>query len=77
MTIIPNGKILRNRQWNDYINMRDYLNAHPDEAKTYEKIKLESSRKNGESLGDYHSDKETIVALLIERANQWKRKSIH
>ena len=64
------------RQWNDYISMRDYLNAHPDDAKTYEKIKLESSRKNGESLRNYHSDKEMIVGLLIERANGWKRNFI-
>ena len=64
------------KQWNDYINMRDYLNNHPEEAKTYEKIKLESSRKNGESLRSYHSDKKMIVALLIERANEWKRKSM-
>lgn len=62
------------RQWNDYINIRDYLNGHPDEAKAYEKIKLESSRKNRESLRSYHSDKEMFVALLIERANEWKRK---
>ena len=65
------------RQWIDYLNMRDYLNSHPDEAKTYEKIKLESSRKNGESLRNYHSDKKIIVASLIERANEWRRKNIH
>ncbi len=64
------------RQWNDYINIRDYLNGHPDEAKEYEKIKLESSRKNGESLRSYHSDKEMFVTLLIERANESKQKTM-
>lgn len=63
------------QQWLNYINVRDYLNSHSDEAKAYEKVKLESSRKNSESLRDYHSDKEMFVTALIKRANRWKKKS--
>ena len=61
--------------WQTYINVRDYLNNHPDEAKLYEQVKLESSRKNGESLRSYHADKERFVVALIERANEWKKKA--
>lgn len=61
--------------WHTYINVRDYLNSHPNEAKLYEQAKLESRRKNGESLRDYHADKEMFVAALIERANSWKKKA--
>ena len=60
--------------WYTYINVRDYLNSHLDEAKAYEKVKLESSRKNSDSLRGYHSDKETFVAALIDRANEWKKR---
>lgn len=61
-------------QWHTYLNVRDYLNCHSDEAKLYEQVKMQSSRKNGGSLRDYHADKEMFVAALIERANAWKTK---
>ena len=59
--------------WHTYLNVRDYLNSHPDEAKLYEQVKTESGRKSGGSLRDYHADKQAFVAALIERANAWKR----
>ena len=61
------------RQWHNYINVRDYLNSHADEAKLYEKAKTESSQKNGDSLKDYHDGKEAFVSSLIEIANEWKQ----
>ena len=62
-------------EWHTYINVLDYLNSHPNEAKSYEQVKLESSRKNSRNLRDYHAYKEMFVAALIEKANEWKNKN--
>jgi GrpB-like predicted nucleotidyltransferase (UPF0157 family) len=62
-----------NRQWNNYINFRDYMNAFPDVAIEYEalKLKLADENKNGGNLHTYHDGKRDYVERLIDVANNW------
>lgn len=43
--------------WNDYINMRDYLNTHEKEAKEYSELKERLAKKYPEDRIDYTNGK--------------------
>jgi GrpB-like predicted nucleotidyltransferase (UPF0157 family) len=57
----------------NYINYRDYMNAVPDEAREYEKLKLRLEREvkdNGDYLV-YHPGKGEFIGKMIKKANRW------
>lgn len=58
------------REWNNYINFRDYLRGHPDEAKRYECLKLKLASECDPQTGrdDYTKGKEKLISELSEKA---------
>lgn len=60
--------------WNNFINFRDYLNTHEDEAIAYEKFKMDLMVKYANDRNSYTREKKIgIIDDLIVRANAWKK----
>ena len=62
------------REWIDYINFRDYMNAHPDDAKAYEALKLRLALENPLDRGreKYLAGKRAFVIEMLQKAARWR-----
>ncbi|MDO4739422.1 MAG: GrpB family protein [Eubacteriales bacterium] len=58
--------------WRNYINFRDYLNAHPEQAARYDALKRTLAAAHACERGAYTAGKAQLVAELLERARVWK-----
>lgn len=54
------------------LDVRDYLLAHPDEARKYKEAKEKWSRKHHGDRGGYQEEKDEYLAKLSSRASNWK-----
>jgi GrpB-like predicted nucleotidyltransferase (UPF0157 family) len=59
------------RQWYNYINLRDYMNAFPAIAHEYEALKLQLAHENKNDYQKYHQGKQNYIADMITAANCW------
>ena len=61
------------REWFDYINFRDYMNAHPKAAKEYEALKLQLAAENPVDQGreKYLAGKSGFIAAQLMFARIW------
>ena len=64
--------IYNSETWDNYINLRDYLNAHPDEAKKYSLLKEELAKKFVNDRKTYTSSKSDFIDNLLKKAKGWK-----
>ncbi len=62
------------REWIDYINFRDYMNAHPEEAKAYEALKLRLAKENPIDAGreKYLAGKRDFILDALRKAAEWR-----
>ncbi len=58
-------------QWKNYLNFRDYLNAIPDVAKEYERLKVNLATKHPSDRNAYTDGKDNMVARLLSEAQTW------
>ena len=58
--------------WHNYINFRDYLNTHPDDAQAYETLKKELCSKYPEDRDSYIVGKAKLVTELLAKAKKWR-----
>lgn len=56
----------------DFLLLRDYLRAHPEEAKAYAAAKYAIVRDTNGDRGQYKLRKSKCVAELLGRARRWK-----
>ena len=63
------------KHWNNYINMRDYLNAHSDKAEEYSKLKLKLAEEYSEDRVAYTNGKNEFIESVLREASEW-RKSV-
>lgn len=61
--------------WNNYINMRDYLNCHNEEAQAYSKLKEKLARQYPDDRNTYTELKSGLIAEILKRAHDWRCKS--
>ncbi|MAF10142.1 hypothetical protein CMK11_06785 [Candidatus Poribacteria bacterium] len=54
------------------LNFRDYLRAHPEEARAYSDLKARLTAENTQGIGEYMEGKDAFVKGIIARAKQWK-----
>lgn len=66
-TVKWNGK-----EWNNYINFRDYLNAYPDKAKIYDACKQKLAVQFSNDRKSYTAGKQELIEHLLAEANRWK-----
>lgn len=60
------------KEWNNYINFRDFLNAYPEKALLYDSYKQKLAIKFSNDRKKYTSGKEKIIRHLLNEAKRWK-----
>jgi len=58
--------------WHNYINFRDYMNAHEEDAKSYERLKIELCSKYPDDRDSYVKGKHELINILLDKANRWR-----
>jgi len=58
--------------WNNYLNMRDYLNAHEDEAMEYSRLKDNLARQYSEDRTAYTNGKSIFIENILRKAREWR-----
>ena len=61
--------------WNNYIDLRDYLNAHPKASKDYSSLKEELAKHFSNDRKIYTSKKSDFINSLLINAKRWKNNS--
>lgn len=68
--------IADSEDWHNYINFRDYLNAHPEDTKDYESLKKDLCARYPEDRNSYVKGKEKIIDDILVKANTWRAESL-
>ncbi len=58
--------------WNNYLNMRDYLNANEDRAKEYSELKERLSKEYPEDRIAYTNGKTMLIEDILRCAKEWR-----
>jgi GrpB-like predicted nucleotidyltransferase (UPF0157 family) len=61
--------------WDHNLLFRDYLQAHPDEARRYGSLKRKLARQAPHDLLLYTDRKGRFICRTLERAREWRRCS--
>ena len=67
--------IYNSEAWNNYINLRDYLNCHKAEAQAYSKLKEKLARQYPDDRNRYTELKSGLIAEILAKAHDWRCKS--
>ena len=64
------------KEWNDYINFRDYLNAFPEKASLYDDCKQKLAERFSDDRGQYTDGKKELIRCFLEEAKIWKSEGM-
>ncbi len=64
------------RQWNNYINFRDYLNTYPEKAVLYDICKQKLAVQFPNDRKSYTAGKEEMILHLLSEAGIWRAATI-
>lgn len=64
------------KEWNDYINFRDYLNTHEATASRYAALKRDLSAKYPNDRTAYTDGKAALISELLQEATDWRKGMI-
>lgn len=59
-------------EWNNYINFRDYLNCHPDKARSYDACKKKMASRFPDDRRSYTAGKQDLIECLLKEAHVWR-----
>jgi GrpB-like predicted nucleotidyltransferase (UPF0157 family)/aminoglycoside phosphotransferase (APT) family kinase protein len=61
------------REWSNYLNFRDYMNAHPEDARKYEALKIRLAAENPIDSGreKYLAGKHDFIVEMLRIARIW------
>lgn len=59
------------KAWTDYLNMRDYLNTHEDEAMEYSRLKEELANQYPNDREAYTNGKHDFIVNILKKAEEW------
>ena len=60
--------------WNDYINMRDYLKHHKDDARSYEDLKKKLALRYPNDRKTYTLMKSNMIQEILDKAKRWRKE---
>ena len=60
--------IYDSEEWNNYVDVRDYLNCHKKDAESYSKLKESLAKQNSEDRGTYTASKSELIGEIIAKA---------
>lgn len=61
-----------NEQIDRHLQFRDYMIAHPEDAKQYSELKTSLAKQFPESIDDYIEGKDAFVKEMDRKASEWK-----
>lgn len=67
--------LYKSKEWNDYINFRDYLNTHENAARRYAELKQELAQKYPNDRTAYTDGKSELISELLTNAAEWRNDS--
>lgn len=62
------------KAWNDYIDLRDYLNSHEDAARQYSELKEKLAEEYPEDRTAYTNGKSAFIKNILQRAEKWREQ---
>lgn len=65
--------VYNSEDWNNYINMTDYLNCHEQDAKAYSELKESLAKKYPEDRIKYTESKSEFITAILQKAAVWRR----
>ena len=57
--------------WNNYINMREYLNANDEKAMEYSRLKVQLAEEYSDDRIAYTEGKHELIEKILEEAREW------
>lgn len=60
--------------WNNYINFRDYMNAHKEDALRYEELKKDLCARYPDDREAYIEGKRIFITDMLKKARIWREK---
>ena len=60
------------KEWNHYINFRDYLNYFPEKAKQYDANKQKLALQYPNDRKRYTAEKQQLIAQFLKEAEKWR-----
>lgn len=61
--------------WNNYVNMRDYLNCHEEDARAYSELKERLAEEYPEDRNAYTGGKGALIDEILRKAEDWRKGS--
>ena len=61
--------------WNNYLNMRDFLNAYEEKAKEYSELKVRLAKEYSEDRVAYTNGKSALIESILQMADEWRKDS--
>lgn len=58
--------------WQNYLNLRDYLNCHPDDAQAYAALKASLAAKYPADRVTYTEMKSALIREILTKAAKWR-----
>jgi len=62
--------------WNNYINMRDYLNANNEKALEYSALKNNLAKKYSNDRVAYTNGKNDLIKKILQNAAEWRINNV-
>lgn len=59
--------------WNNYINMRDYLNCHKADAQAYSELKISLAKQYPHDRITYTELKSGLISEILSKAKNWRK----
>lgn len=66
--------IFESKAWYNYLNMRDYLNAHEEDAKKYSDLKKQLAKEYPEDRIAYTNSKSAFIEMILRKADEWRKQ---
>jgi len=60
-------------QWKNYVNFRDYMNAFPQKAKEYEKLKIDLAQQYPHDRKAYSNGKKQFIERMLLEAKEFAK----
>ena len=65
--------IYDSEDWNNYVDVRDYLNCHKEDAESYSKLKESLAKQYPEDREIYTASKSELIDEVIVKAHCWRK----
>ena len=60
------------KAWNDYVNLRDYLNCHEEDAQAYSALKKSLAERYPDDRDTYTAMKGPMIGQILAKAENWR-----